>query len=73
MYYGGRKPRKFDYDDKAPKSVSRKVIRMIVLLLFLIAAFLFFFPSPSDEGGRGDAAQGAENAAAVVAPGIRNP
>jgi hypothetical protein len=52
MYYGGRKHRKFDYKDEAPKGVSKRAIRMIILLLFLIAAFLFLFPNPSEADGR---------------------
>ncbi|MDR2296381.1 MAG: hypothetical protein LBD95_06235 [Clostridiales Family XIII bacterium] len=47
MYYKEREPRKFDYNEGPPKGIGKKTIHMIILLLFLIAAFLFFFPGRS--------------------------
>ncbi|MDR2354769.1 MAG: hypothetical protein LBE16_01100 [Clostridiales Family XIII bacterium] len=60
MYYKEREPRKFDYDDRPPRGFSKKAIHMIILLLFLIAAFLFFFPNADEADRQSDAAPDAE-------------
>jgi hypothetical protein len=61
MYYKEREPRKFDYDDEPPRGVSKKAIHMIILLLFLIAVFIFFFPGTKGSGAPGGADKDAEN------------
>jgi hypothetical protein len=50
MYYKEREARKFDYAVGPPKGVSKKAIHVILLLLFLIAVFLFFFPGSAETG-----------------------
>ncbi|MDR2770641.1 MAG: hypothetical protein LBB57_01225 [Clostridiales Family XIII bacterium] len=55
MYYKERKPRKFNYDAGPQRGVSKKAIHMIILLLFLIAVFLFFFPNPAETDAPPDA------------------
>jgi hypothetical protein len=47
-----REPRKFSSDDEPPKGVSKKAIHVMILLLFLIAAFIIFFPSPAKTDDR---------------------
>ncbi|MDR1245640.1 MAG: hypothetical protein LBK57_01265 [Clostridiales Family XIII bacterium] len=43
-YYKERKPRKFNFDNEAPKGAGKRAMRVIILLLFLIAALIWFFP-----------------------------
>jgi hypothetical protein len=68
MYYNykERKPRKFDHDDDPPRGVGKRAIHTIILLLFLIAALIFFFPNffmnPNRSEERDGAESNAENA-----------
>jgi hypothetical protein len=43
-YYKQREPRKFNFKDEPPKGGSKMAIRTIILLLFLIALLIWFFP-----------------------------
>jgi hypothetical protein len=43
-YYKTREPRKFKFDDEPPKGGSKRAIHTIILLLFLIALLIWFFP-----------------------------
>jgi hypothetical protein len=63
MYYKEREPRKFNYDDGPPGGIGKKAIHMIILLLFLIAVFLIFFPGPRGSNRQDGAEPDAENAA----------
>jgi hypothetical protein len=74
MYYKERESRKFDYKDEPYRGPGKRAIHMIILLLFLIAALIFFFPgffsSPkgADEAaGEGSNAESTEFSSAGVA------
>jgi hypothetical protein len=55
-YYKQREPRKFNFDDEPPKGGSKRAIRTIILLLFLIALLVWFCPEFfRDTGDRSDA------------------
>jgi hypothetical protein len=56
-YYKQREPRKFNFKDEPPRGGgSKRAIHTIILLLFLIALLIWFFPEFfKDAGDRSDA------------------
>ncbi|MDR1573596.1 MAG: hypothetical protein LBS24_04750 [Clostridiales Family XIII bacterium] len=67
MYYNykERKPRKFNFNGDPPRSAGKRAIHTIILLLFLLAALIFFFPNfftgPNRADERDSAEPNAEN------------